>query len=238
MDINKFMNDNPFIKDLFYEFTKSDLYKMEIVYYASDMTVIKRFSQSNYVYLIINGICGIFNELDNGEAFCSYKISNYDVIGLSEVLSVNDVRNADIQTLTDVIAFKIKKDDLREWMVRYPEFYNKIIYHTINRLHATLRKHIECKKYSSHANIVSYLIYSYELYRRIYEDCYTGDVKINETRDMISDFIGVSIRSANSTIEILKKKGLVTVRLGKIYINQQQYRNLAEYKSELLLNNL
>lgn len=235
MDREKYLNKNPFLQELFGNFTKEDFEKIDVAYYASDMKIIRRHSSSKYIYLIVNGICGIFNELDNGEIFCYYKISNYDVIGLSEVLVENNLRNADIRTLTDVVAFKIDKIDLKNWMVKYPDFYYKIINNVINRLHNTLRKHIECKKYSSHANIVSYLIYSYKLYKKIYNENYKGDVKINETRDMISDFIGISIRSTNNSIEILKNKNLVTIKYGKIYINHEQYINLVKYKEELLM---
>ncbi|GKX30637.1 hypothetical protein SH1V18_31170 [Vallitalea longa] len=236
MTIQKYINENPFLQQLFTEFTHSDLELIDVIYYASDMTIIKRNSCSNYVYLIVNGICGMFKRLENGEIYCYYKISNYNVIGLSEILSDNDVRNADVDTLTDVIALKISKRNLKEWMVKYPDFYNKIIYNTINRLHSTLSKYIECKKYSVKVNVVAYLIYCYDLYKKIYDTNYKGLVKINETRNMISNFIGISIRSTNSTVEILKNKNLVTIKLGKIYINNEQYNNLLKYKKELLLD--
>lgn len=229
------ISEKPFLQELFADFTNLDLEKIEVMYYASDMTMIMRNTSSDYVYLIINGICGIFNDIDNGEYFCYYKISNFDVIGLSEVLAGNDTRYANIQTLTDVVTFKIFKQDLKKWMVKYPDFYNRIIQNTLNRLHNALRDHIECRKYSSHVNVVSYLINSYNLYKKIYKENYDGYVKINETRDMISDFIGNSIRSTNSSIEIVKKLNLVNIKLGKIYINHKQYMNMIKYKEELLM---
>lgn len=235
MDIKQYINDKPFLKELFQDFTETDIEKIDVMYYANDMIIIRRKASSNYVYLIISGICGIFNELDNGELSCYYKISSYDVIGLSEVLVENDVRYANIQTLTNVVALKINKLDLKKWMVKYPDFYNKIMHNIINRLHDTLRSHIECKKYSTHINVVSYLIYSYNLYKKIYGKNYKGNVKINETRNMISDFIGISIRSTNNSVERLKDENLVTVKLGKIYINYEQYKKLVEYKEKALM---
>ena len=65
MDIEKYINEQPFLRKLFMDFEVSDLHKMEIVYYASDMTVIKRYILSNYLYLIVNVILGIFHELDS-----------------------------------------------------------------------------------------------------------------------------------------------------------------------------
>jgi DNA-binding transcriptional regulator LsrR (DeoR family) len=47
---------------------------------------------------------------------------------------------------------------------------------------------------------------------------------------MIADFTGISERSVNSTIELLKNINLVTVDRQKLYINEMQYENLLEYK--------
>lgn len=235
MDIKEYLNQKPFLQELFANFSDADLEKIDVVYYASDLTIIRRHSSSNYVYLVVNGICGMFKELENGENFCYYKISSCDVIGLSEIIGGDSVRNANIHTLTNVVTFKIHKDDMKEWMLKYPDFYNKVMHNVIDRLHKTLTNHVECKKYTAHANVVSYLIYSYDLYKKSYKDNYQGDVKINETRSLISDFIGISIRSTNSTIEKLKDKNLVTIKHGKIYINYEQYDKLLQYKEELLM---
>ncbi len=120
-------------------------------------------------------------------------------------------------------------------MFKYPEFYNLVIHNIIKRLHDTLSEHVECKKYDAHANIVSYLIYCYDLYAKVHHKDYQGKVKINETREMISDFIGISIRSVNSTMEVLKSENLITVSHGKILVDKEQYERLKEYKTELLL---
>lgn len=231
-----YMKNRPLLKQLFKEFQDEDLAHIELVYYAAGIPIIHKDSSAEYVYIIVKGICGIFKELVNGEEFCYYKISNLDVIGMSEILAeVNVSRHATIQTLTDVAAFKIKRVYVSQWMQKYPKFYNNLVRGVINRLHNTLIKHVECKKYNSHANIVSYLIYSYELYRHNYEDGYTESVKINETRDMIGNFLGISIRSINSSVEKLKNLDMINVKHGEIYMTKVQYENMIEYKYKLLL---
>ncbi len=237
MEFQKLLLEHPELQKLFQKFSDEDIKKIQISHYPQDVTMIKREEHAtNYAYLIISGICGIFNILENGEDYCYYKISEYDVIGLSELLGEQAVsREADIRTLTDVVVLKITKEDLRSWMVQYPEFYNLLVKNIINRLHGTIRKHIECKKYSSMANIVSYLLYSYELYRKTHGKLYLGDVKINETREMIGDFISMSIRSVNYNLEALKKQDYISIRRGKIYINHEQYMHLRLYKEELLM---
>ena len=237
MDFQNLLMKHPELKDLFQKFTMEDIDKIQIARYPQDVAIIKREAQeSKYAYLIVTGICGIFNILENGEEYCYYKISEYDVIGLSELLGKEAVsREADIRTLSDVVTLKIAKEDLRGWMVKYPEFYNQLVKNIINRLHVTIRKNIECKKYTSLANIVSYLIYSYELYRKVHPKNYLGEVKINETREMIGDFISMSIRSVNYNLEALKKQDYISIQRGKIFINHDQYMRLKLYKEELLM---
>jgi CRP-like cAMP-binding protein len=237
MEFQKLFHGHSELEKLFQKFSDEDMEKIQVSRYPQDVTMIKREAQtSDYAYLIVTGICGIFNILENGEEYCYYKISEYDVIGLSELLGEQAIsREADIRTLTAVVALKISKEDLRKWMVQYPEFYNRLVRKILNRLHGAIRKYIECKKYSSIANIVSYLIYSYELYRISYEKNFVGDVKINETREMIGDFISMSIRSVNYNLEALKKLDYINIRRGKIYINHEQYMHLRMYKEELLM---
>ncbi|BES64025.1 hypothetical protein SANA_04640 [Gottschalkiaceae bacterium SANA] len=236
-EFEKLIENHIELRQLFGKFSAEDISKIQITRYPQDVDVIKKEAQqSKYAYLIVSGICGIFNVLENGEEYCYYKISENDVIGLSELLGEQAIsREADIRTLTDVVALKIAKEDLRIWMMKYPEFYNLLVKNIINRLHGTIRKHIECKKYTSMANIVSYLLYSYELYRKTHGKHYLGDVKINETREMIGDFISMSIRSVNYNLEALKKQDYISIRRGKIYINHEQYTQLKGYKEELLM---
>jgi len=237
MEFQKLLIDHPELKDLFQKFTMEDIDKIRIARYPQDVAVIKRNAQeSEFAYLIVTGICGSFNVLENGEEYCTYKISDYDLIGLAELLGNEAVlREAEIRTLSDVVALKIAKTELRVWMVKYPEFYNRLLKNIINRLHGTIRKHVECKKYSSMGNLVSYLIYSYELYRKAYHRNHLGQVKINETREMIGDFISMSIRSINYNLEALKKQDYISIQRGKIYIDHDQYMRLRLYKEELLM---
>lgn len=235
MEIVKIIEKSTYLSHLFRDFEENELNKIEVCYFASDIQMIRKESTASNVYLLVSGICGIFKELENGETFCYYKISSYDIIGLGEILEFNQTRYANVKTLSDVIAFKIKKTDLLNWMALHPEFYNELIGNVISRLHNTLTKHVESKKYNTQTNVVSYLLHSYTLYHKGYGDGYKGSVKINETREMISDFIGISIRSTNSSIEVLKNLNLINVKHGKIYMNEEQYDQMMDYKMDLLM---
>jgi CRP-like cAMP-binding protein len=149
---------------------------------------------------------------------------------LSEILpEKTKIRVADVVVVSDVLAFSISKLDFKKYQIKYPDFYNRCIQIIIERLHQNLMVHIECKKYNAKLNIVSYLIHTYKLYCKLPRSNNNG-VYINETRQMIADFTGISQRSVNSTIEFLKNINLVTIDRQKLYIDENQYKNLLDYK--------
>jgi CRP-like cAMP-binding protein len=234
MPVSDLLSTNPYLKTLFENFESTDLEKIKIAYFASDIPILTTYTSFQYTYILVNGICGMYSHLENGEEYCYYKIANYDSIGVSTVSKEKFTRDTTIKTHTKLVALEIDKNDLKEWIIKYPDFYQKLSNSTIARLHETLRKHVECKKYTSLANIVSYMIYSFDLYKKVYEKDHLGAVKINETRQMITDFLGISIRSVNNSIETLRKLNYLVVKHGKIYIDFEQYQKLIEYKEELL----
>lgn len=230
MLIEQYIKKDEELEKLFHSLTSSDLLRFELKEYKANDFLINKDSSANYIYFIFEGVCGIMQELLNGEAYCSYKINSLAIIGLSEILpKQSSIRKADVIAVSDVIAFSIDKNNFKKFQIRYPDFYNRCIQVIIERLHQNLMVHIECKKYNAKLNIVSYLIHSYKLYCKLARVNKNG-VFINETRQMIADFTGISQRSVNSTIEVLKNINLVTVEHQKLYINTQQYEALLEYK--------
>ncbi len=230
MEIEQYIKRDEDIKDLFQSMSILDLAKFEKKTYKQNEYLINKNCSANNIFFIFEGICGILQDLVNGETYCSYKINSLAIIGLSEILpKKSKIRIADVIAVSDVVAFSINKSCFKKFQIKYPNFYNRCIQIIIERLHQNLMVHIECKKYNAKLNIVSYLIYTYKLYCKVSKLNNKG-VYINETRQMIADFTGISERSVNSTIELLKNRDLVTVERQKLYINESQYENLLEYK--------
>lgn len=232
MEIHEYINTSPKLKELFKGISKEDLNYFELVFLKPDDYLLNKHGTTGYLYFITKGICGIFHELENGEQYCTYKIVPYNIIGLSEMIPGEiDTRIANVIALSDLVTIRIKKVFFTKIKVKYIDFYDKCVRLVIHRLHNDLSMHIECKKYSSMLNVVSYLIYTYNLY--VYVSTNHDDlVYISETRQMIADYTGLSKRSVNSTFEKLKLLGLVEIIKGKIYISKYQYEKLLEYKDE------
>jgi CRP-like cAMP-binding protein len=232
MLIERYINKDEELGKLFHSLTSSDLARFELKYCKANDFLINKDSSANSIYFIFEGVCGIMQELLNGETYCSYKINSLAIIGLSEILpKQSSIRKADVIAVSDITVFSIDKFTFKKFQIKYPDFYNRCIQVIIERLHQNLMVHIECKKYDAKMNIVSYLIHSYKLYCKLPKVNKNG-VFINETRQMIADFTGISQRSVNATIEMLKNIDLVTVDHQKLYINIKQYKALLEYKFE------
>jgi CRP-like cAMP-binding protein len=232
MLIDCYIRKDDELKKLFQSVIASDLAKFEIKSYKVNEYLINKDCSAQNIFFVVEGVCGIFHELINGESYCSYKINSLNIIGLSEILPKKaNYRKADVIAVSDVVVLAINKSYFKKFQIKYPDFYNRCINLIIERLHQNLMVHIECKKYNAKMNIISYLIHSYSLYKKLPKLTDKG-VLINETRQMISDFTGISQRSVNSTIEVLKNINLVTVVHQKLYISDEQYEALLEYKLE------
>ena len=230
MLIEDFIKKDEELKELFQSVSVVDLSKFEEKIYKPNEYLINKDCSANNIFFIFEGVCGILQDLANGETYCSYKINSLAIIGLSEILpEKSKIRVADVIAVSDVTAFSISKTYFKNFQIKYPDFYNRCIQIIIERLHQNLMVHVECKKYNAKLNIISYLIHCYKLYCKLPRLNNKG-VYINETRQMIADFTGISERSVNSTIELLKNLNLVTVDRQKLYINENQYQNLLDYK--------
>ncbi|MBK5201531.1 MAG: Crp/Fnr family transcriptional regulator [Spirochaetaceae bacterium] len=231
MDANMYINQNKELLSYFSEFDNEDIQELEVVEYDSNTTILDNSNLTKNIFIIIKGICCVFKNLQNGKPFCYYKIANNDVIGLFNFVHSEeiDVYNKVI-TATKVIALKIPKEDFLKYKDLYPSFYTKVIIENVHRLHTALTVHVECKMYNSTINVVSYLIYSYKIFLKMFDSAYIGPVPISETRATISRFTGISIRSINNTIEFLKNLNYITITKGKVNIDKDQYLNLISYK--------
>lgn len=232
MNAQKYIDRSSELKNYFSEFTSADIEKIKVLEYPAGSTINDQDTDENSVFFLVHGIGTVYRKIENGELFRYYYISKNDVFGLSDVIDSNQTETEfTVKAINDVILFRIPLTMLNRFKATYPQFENKIIAGIIKRLHDSLTVHIECKKYNSTINIVSYLLYTYKIYHSMYDLNYIGYVSINETRAAISDFTGISIRSINNTIDQLKKLNYISVIKGKVNINTTEYAKLKLYKA-------
>lgn len=216
----------PFLSEL----SSEELATIEIATYKANEELISKGDSDSNLFIIIDGICDVMRELDTGISICNYKLSSLDIVGFSELISPSPIRIATIVARTDVITARISKEHVLEWFGKYSQFTVGITTNIITRLHYALAIASECTSHSLRTNIISYLIHSYTVYLKVYAEDYTGPVKINETRQIISDYLGFDVRSINRCLEKLKNENLITIIKGKVHIDCVQHEKLISLK--------
>lgn len=231
MEAKEYINQNRELLLYFSHFSLEDISELKVVEYSPKTTIIDYNNSNNNIYIIVKGICYVYKKILNNKPFCIYKIANSDIIGFNNINSIEE-KNEEYKVIstTKIIAIKIPKKDYLKYKEKYSTFHDNIINAKIHRLNTALTIQLECSMYNSTINVVSYLIYSYQLFLKMFDDSYTGQVTINETRATINKFTGISIRSINNTIEYLKNLNYITIKRGKINIDKKQYLDLVSYK--------
>lgn len=102
----------------------------------------------------------------------------------------------------------------------------------INRLNFELWRISECNAYPPYAGTITYLIYAYEFYVRTCSPGFQGPVKIIEKRQEIAHYIGITVRTLQRILPIIREEGLIEIRRESIYIDREHYERLKQRKSE------
>lgn len=228
MGIETYMKQIPELMKLLEELPSEALARIQVRDYQINDYLIKFGGYENNIYVILQGVCDIARPNDTGVMISNYKISNMDVIGLSELYqSIPVKRYASVIAKTPVTAAVIPSDILMVCFGKYQNFTVQLNLLVINRLHQSIGLFAECNNYPLFGSVITYLIYAYHFYKRQYAPDYYGLVKINESRQEMADTIGVDVRSINRVIEKLKTDNFVKIIRGKIYIDKTQFVNLS-----------
>lgn len=231
MEAKEYINQNRELLLYFSQFSSEDISDLKVVEYSPKTTIIDFNKSNNNIYIIVKGICYVYKNLLNNKPFCLYKIANSDIIGFNYNNPLGEkTEEYQVISATKVIALKISKEKFLKYKEKYSKFYDNIIKTLINRIKSALTIKLECSMYNSTINVVSYLIYSYQLFLTMYDESYIGEVPIIETRATINRFTGISIRSINNTIEYLKNLNYISIIKGKVNIDKKQYLDLVTYK--------
>lgn len=216
----------PNIRNIFEEFPECELAAMELLELPAKTILIRKGELAHSMYIILDGVCDVLKDLPNGSTIVNYKLASSDIIGLSELLSFPHQRISTIITCSPVTVIRIPKADFFTYYETYKKFSLYLLNSIIKRLHNALQFSTECTTNSTEVNICYYLCNRYDFYRLSYPETFSGYVKISETRQSMSDYIGLEIRSINRYLSIFKADGTITVIKGKIHINYRQYQEL------------
>jgi len=181
------------------------------------------------LYIVLDGVCDVINQLDNGSEVITLKLTSGDFIGVSES-TFGSLRNiASVKACSRLYAAEMENGTFKDWLRRYPSFTDFVMKNLVTRLHYTADLAANCQTSSAKVNLAKYLLDRFHVERTSHPEDYKGPIKIQETHTMISAFLGVSPRTVERQVLSLKKEGLITTSRGKISISAAQYQELLRF---------
>ncbi len=233
MTIAEAMKKHPSLCEIFSEFTPEMLSKIQVKTYEPGEYIIKKGSHDNNLFIILEGICNATNRYDVGQHTILYKLTAFDVSGLSELFDENESRATSLIANTSVRALVLPHDLVLESFGKKQIFTVWTIKSILNRLHLSFALNKECSSYPSDLSVITYLLHSYHFYIKNYPPGYTGYVRLDESRQEMAGLMGLNIRTVNRAIKVFKANGCILIDRGKISIDQKGYVILSNLKYEL-----
>ncbi|MDO4337205.1 MAG: Crp/Fnr family transcriptional regulator [Eubacteriales bacterium] len=181
-----------------------------------------------HVFIVLDGICDVINQLDNGTENITLKLTLGDVIGVSESI-LNSMRYiASVKSCTPVIVAELDDSTFRSWLRNYPCFVNFVLKNLVTRLHYTADFSANCQTSAPKINLAKYFIDRYNMEFTSLSLTGSGPVKIQETHETIGTFLGVSPRTIERHIRSLKSEDFISTVKGKVCISPPQYQKLLD----------
>ena len=143
-----------------------------------------------FVYLIISGIAKCFITESNGKNFIIEFLGKGEIFGELEVIKrIPNVSS--IEAMTELDVFKIRGDYFRDLLEKDAQFNQLIIEELSNRIIHTATRSAYQQIYSTENTVLKLLRLK------------TDDI----SKEDLAEYLGITVRSLNRTINTLKDKG-------------------------------
>ncbi len=219
-------NYYPRLSGWFTEIPYQEISKLLIRQFEAGEKLVQKDHLFQNLYIVLDGICNVINQLDNGTEIITLKLTSGDFIGVSESVFGSMKNIASVKACSKLIAAEMDNTMFKDWLRRYPSFTDFVMKNIVTRLHYTADFAANCQTSVSKINFAKYLLDRFTVERTSYPENYNGSVKIQETHEMISAFLGISPRTVERQILALRKDGLIGTSHGKVIISPSQYQEL------------
>ena len=181
--------------------------------------------------IIAKGEHRVINEFQNGNVFMIEKNEPIDFVGEVTILAGMEKTSVTIETLTETTVIYFSRKDFERW-----------IEEDIHFLRLVSRK-VAYKLYRSSYNRGARLFYPPNFILLDYilkQAAQLGigkkkEITIPKTRQEMYEECGITVKTLNRTISKLKEDGLISIKKGKVSMDQAQYE-LAKEKIHHYVN--
>ncbi len=191
-------------------------------------TFIREGNLVDTIYFIVDGIIKATDYRIYGISFDFMLFSKLYAYGGMEVIMGMEKYQTSLQTVTECLVLKIPKSHFSKWMksdIRALRHESKLMGEYLLEQARNVRAFL----FLQGADRLTMLFTNrYEKY------AVHGVLKLDNDRQELSDFTGLSIRTVTRSIKILKEQKLITKQGNYIVIDKEQYIRLKKNLSEIL----
>ncbi|KNF07561.1 cAMP-binding protein [Gottschalkia purinilytica] len=223
MELHELMNQNPNLEKILKNMPETIKNRCVVKTVPAKSIIQKKDDDLDFFSIICKGEVRIINEFENGNIYVIEKNKAIDFIG--EVTALSDKKKTSVTTeaVTTCTIIQLPITDFFKWIELDNNFLLIISKRVANKLYnSSYVRGVELFYSASHL-IIDFLIN--------YVDQNTNkkdQIIVALTRQEISEKLGVTIRTVNRAIKKLKDENLISINKGKIYINNNQYEQLAK----------
>jgi len=171
--------------------TTTGLDYLNIVSFTAGDFLIHQHTKGNYIYVVKSGIAKCFVQGENGRDFVQEFVGDGEILGEIEVFT-NTLSFSNVIALTSLSAYKVAKKDFYTLMKTDVDF-NPILVKAL----ATKIRNTAIRSSQQQIHPVDYNLK--QLLTLI------SDQKINFSKQDLSDYLGITLRSLNRSIKKLSK---------------------------------
>ena len=179
-----------------------------------------------FMYLHLEGQMKVRNEFENGFVYDFALIEPISYIGAMEIMANKDVYSSTLQAITDSMIIEITKNDFIKWIENDHKLALDVLCFVSGNMYKQALKTGEVLAYPAICTLINYLI-------NVFESKNKKEVFIQKTREEISSILGVSVRTINRNLKILKEENLLSVSRKGILITEKQCEKLYEKLNSL-----
>ena len=173
------------------------------------------------MYLHCKGQMKVRNEFENGFVYDFAVIEPISYIGAMEIMANKDTYSSTLQATADSIIIEISKEDFINWIENDHKLALDVLHFVSDNMYKQALKTGEVLAYPAICTLINYLI-------NVFESENKDEVFIEKTREEIASILGVSVRTINRNLKILKEEKLLSVSRKGILITKKQCEKLYE----------
>lgn len=175
----------------------------------------------NHCLFILSGDLSVVNEFDNGKTYNFETISKGLMIGEMELAAASPYYSASVIANSNTTVVEVPNDIYQQWS-NYPEFVKQSQQRLASMLCSISASHGETLVYNAHQLMLRFFIRSFEEQSLEVFTC-------QDTRDVIAEKTGLSLRSVNRAIKSLADQKLITISQGKVQLRDFQVKQMKDH---------